>query len=166
MIRNWILFAILCTAALAPAAAKSAEVYVVGRVTMRAGPAREFPAVAMLPGGASVSVYGCIEDWTWCDVSWRGNRGWAYAGRLEYDYHGDRLVISEYGPALWLPIVTFDLSLYWDENYRDRPWFRDRDRWAQYRLPKARKVRRTPLPEHGQDAREESDRQVDHGPDE
>ena len=33
------------------------------------------------------------------------------------------------------PTVTFALESYWDEHYRRRPWFRDKERWAAWQTP-------------------------------
>jgi uncharacterized protein YraI len=38
-------------------------------VNLRAGPARDYPVVAVLPAGAAIGVQGCIADFTWCDVT-------------------------------------------------------------------------------------------------
>jgi uncharacterized protein YraI len=57
-------------------------------VNLRAGPARDYPVVSQLPGGAPVTVMGCVAGYTWCDVALPNLRGWVYAGRISYPYQG------------------------------------------------------------------------------
>jgi uncharacterized protein YraI len=65
-----------------PAGAYAQWAYTAKDVNLRAGPARDFPLVARLPRGLSVSVAGCLSDFRWCDVVAGPNRGWVYAGNL------------------------------------------------------------------------------------
>ena len=51
---------------------------------MRAGPSQDYELVMKLPAGTRVEVGGCVDDWTWCDVFVGPDRGWVYAGNLEY----------------------------------------------------------------------------------
>ncbi|KWB91004.1 SH3 domain-containing protein [Burkholderia ubonensis] len=96
---------------------------------LRAGPAQDYPLVAQLPEGTLVSVIGCISDYTWCDVAVPGLRGWIYAGLLDYSYQGGEVPLLDYGAELGFPIVAFAIVPYWDNFYRDRPFFHDRDRF-------------------------------------
>ncbi|WP_430390922.1 SH3 domain-containing protein [Dyella sp. 20L07] len=43
---------------------------------MRAGPDSSYPDVVMLDTGTEVSIQGCVDGWSWCDVIAGGNRGW------------------------------------------------------------------------------------------
>ena len=104
-------------------------------MNVRAGPDRDYPLVAQLPPGAPLDVNGCLSDWSWCDVSFDGSRGWIYAGGLSFVYEGERVPLYSYGPQLGLPIITFSLMSYWDHYYRGRPWYRDRDSWEHRRMP-------------------------------
>ena len=109
-------------------------------VNLRAGPARDYPVVSQLPGGAPVTVMGCVAGYTWCDVALPNLRGWVYAGRISYPYQGNPVPVLNYGTAIGLPIVTFSIGTYWGNYYRGRPWYRDQSRWA-HRPP--------PRPGHG-----------------
>jgi uncharacterized protein YraI len=104
-------------------------------MNVRAGPNRDYPLVAQLSGGAPLDIRGCLSDWSWCDASFDGGRGWIYAGGLSFVYEGERVPLYSYGPHLGLPIVTFSLLPYWDHYYRGRPWYSRRDEWEHRRLP-------------------------------
>jgi len=124
---------ILCLAlllvAMSTASAQSMG-YTDGPGNLRAGPARDYPLVATLPPGTQVQIFGCTEDWDWCDVAVGPNRGWLYARHLDYPYQGRRTVIFGHGPSLGLPLVTFSLGTYWDSYYRGRPWYGRRSYWV------------------------------------
>ena len=103
-------------------------------MNVRAGPDREYPLVAQLGPGEPLDVHGCLNDWSWCDVSFGGNRGWIYAGGVSFVYQGERVPLYSYAPRLGLPIITFSLGSYWNHYYRGRPWYSQRDTWAHRRL--------------------------------
>ena len=124
------------TLVLTPAAnAQSRYGYAVTNVNLRSGPDLGYPGIAVVPVGDEVLVQGCLDDWSWCDVSWQGLRGWMAGGLIEYDYADGRVEIQDYGPQLGLPVVSFIFDLYWSNYYRDRPWYRERVRWSHYRPP-------------------------------
>jgi uncharacterized protein YraI len=126
-------FGLLLLAACGIAGAQNA--YTAKPMNVRAGPNREYPLVAQLDAGAPLDVNGCLSDWSWCDVSFDGNRGWIYAGGLSFVYQGERVPLYSYAPSLGLPIITFSLASYWDTYYRGRPWYPQRDMWAHRPLP-------------------------------
>ena len=106
--------------------------------SLRSGPDAGYPEVAWVREGESLWIHGCIDDWSWCDVSWydrRGGeyRGWMSAGLIDYDYFGDRVDVYDYGPGLGLPVLGFSLELYWGRYYRARPWYGERAYWRAYR---------------------------------
>jgi uncharacterized protein YraI len=110
-------------------AASAETAYTTKSVNLRAGPSRDYEVVVRAPGGVPVEVYGCVDDWTWCDVSLGDDRGWVYAGNLEYPYHNRRVVVLGHGPLVGFPIVTFSVDSYWDNYYRGRPWYSRRSYW-------------------------------------
>jgi uncharacterized protein YraI len=113
-----------------PAVALAESAYTTKTVNMRAGPSREYEVVTQVGGGTPVEVGGCVDDWTWCDVIAGPDRGWVYAGNLEYPYQGRRVVILTNGPAIGLVIEPFVLGTYWDTYYRGRPWYGRRSYWV------------------------------------
>lgn len=104
--------------------------YVTGSVYLRAGPDSSYPRVARVRAGTSVVIEGCVDDWSWCDVSSRDDRGWLSARYLRYEYQGHRVLVPRYGVQIGLPIISFVFGSYWDDHYRSRPWYRDRDRYS------------------------------------
>ena len=112
-----------------PAAASAATARVTADLNMRAGPSTDFPVVTTVNDGARVGVHGCVKGYSWCDVTWAGNRGWVYATYLTYPYHDRYVPIVEYGDEIDLPIIAFSVGTYWDDYYRGRPWYHSRNHW-------------------------------------
>ena len=135
MNRGYLLLAGIGFGLIVPAASSAVTAYTRKTVNVRAGPSIEYPLVARIPAGVPVEVYGCVDDWTWCDVSFGFDRGWVYAGNLEYPYEDRRVVILYDGPILGFPIVTFSVGPYWDTYYHGRPWYSRRDYWAHRKPP-------------------------------
>lgn len=134
MNKAWKLTWLLAGLAFAPLAQADTG-YTTGPANLRTGPDAGYPRILTLPAGAAVEIYGCIDDWSWCDVQWRGERGWLSAGLIDYSWSGRRVGVESYGPQLGLPILVFGFDSYWSSHYRNRAWYRDRDRWQSYRPP-------------------------------
>jgi uncharacterized protein YraI len=115
--------------------AYSQEAFTSQVANVRAGPDRSYPLVSQLGAGAPVRVEGCLDDWSWCDVSFEDNRGWVYAPFLLYGVQDDRVPLYTYGPSLGIAIVGFSLGTYWDEHYRRRPWYGSRGEWEHRSAP-------------------------------
>jgi uncharacterized protein YraI len=136
-VRRWLagLFSVLALVpALAPAPAQAQAQAVTGfttsSVVLRAGPSVAYPHVLVIPGGAPVTVYGCVAGWTWCDVSYQDARGWVTGTYLSSSYQGARVPLPGFAARLGLPILGFAFNDYWGRYYRDRPWFNQRSHWA------------------------------------
>ena len=123
----------LATIGLVPSTASAATRagYVNASVNLRTGPAADYPRIVTLRGGQRVQIFGCINDWSWCDVSAAGYRGWVSAGYLDYDNNGRRVGISRQGAGIGLPVLSFILGNYWDEHYRGKPWYGQRSQLQQ-----------------------------------
>jgi uncharacterized protein YraI len=116
---------------LAPALAQAAEGVVVETTSLFAGPDSQFPPVDQVPAGTSVQVNGCLTGYTWCDVSFQNDRGWISGQALEILYQSRRVRVVEITPDIVIvPFVSFEFHTYWDEHYRDRPFYGERDRYA------------------------------------
>ena len=122
-------------------------------VHLRAGPAREYPVVTVLPAGMEVSVQGCLNSYTWCDVIAGADRGWVWARNLRYLYQGTYVPLVPYAPQIGIVVAPFILFDYWSDHYRSRPWYRDRDRWVHPPRRPSPGVRPTPVPRPPPDIR-------------
>ena len=126
--------------------ALAAPGYVTANVNLRTGPDTAFPSMGVIPDGAPVHIEGCLNDESWCDVDWRGNRGWVYSTYLMFSYEGQRALVPDWGlAAIGIPIVAFAASDYWNRHYIGRPWYADRARWYGY-TPQPRPGWRPPPP--------------------
>ena len=124
--------ALLCGAAQAQLA------YTAKTVNLRAGPARDFPVVAVLPAGFQIAVQGCVGDYTWCDVLAGDLRGWVYGGNIQYSYQNSYAPVITWGPVMGIAIIGFTLEDYWGRHYWRSPWYPERHRWADRQWPAPR----------------------------
>jgi uncharacterized protein YraI len=115
---------------LLPGSAQAAPAYVTGHHFLHAGPGTAYPAVAELEPGVMVEVLGCLEGYGWCDVVIGESRGWIAGQFLEAMQRQRRYPLLGVAPSIGVPIIGFSVDSYWDRNYRNREWYRDRDRWA------------------------------------
>lgn len=141
--------------------------YTAKPVNLRAGPAREYPVVAVLPAGFQVAVQGCLSTYAWCDVVAGYSRGWVYAGNINYPYQNQWEPVLTWGPMIGIAILGFTFDDYWHRHYWNRPWYADRDRWAH--VPPPRGVRPHPegpgrAPEGWRDQRDHRDHRDDRRP--
>lgn len=111
------------------ASAQSGQAVINSSANVRAGPAADYPVVAQAGSGMPVTVYGCLSDYSWCDIGLPGTRGWIYAALLSYPYQGNPVPVLNYGTMIGLPIVTFSIGAYWGNYYRNRPWYHDQRYW-------------------------------------
>lgn len=126
--------AALCALVVAPSIADAAvRGAATANVNMRSGPSTGYPAVDVIPVGAPVTIYGCMSSVNWCDVAFVGGRGWVSGNYVQATYRSNRVYVApDYYEGLGIPMVTFDVGSYWGRYYRDRDFYRDRDRWNRY----------------------------------
>jgi len=122
---------LLAAALLASAAADAATGYTTSRLTLRAGPGRDYPMIDTVSRNTRVTVHGCIDRFDWCDISRGRMRGWVDGDSLNVVYRGRRVGMMEYGPRIRLPIISFSFDNYWDTHYRRAAFYRDRDNWRE-----------------------------------
>ena len=105
---------------------------VAGRdLMMRAGPQASYPQVRRIQQGQQVQIYGCLNDRSWCDVGYGNDRGWVNGPDLYADYGGRRDSIVNLGGSLQIGNLTFSIGNYWDNHYRQQPFYGERRRWEQ-----------------------------------
>ncbi len=129
------LLAVAATAAfLLPVAAQAAEGFATANVNMRSGPSTRYPAVTSIPAGTPVQIHGCLADTPWCDVSFYKGRGWVAGRYIQAEYQRRRIYVEpDYYDNLGIPLITFELGNYWDRNYRNRDFYRDRNSYRRDR---------------------------------
>ncbi|MCO6187768.1 SH3 domain-containing protein [Rhizobium sp. L1K21] len=115
---------------LLPAVAEAASAYATTDVNMRAGPGTNYPVLDVIPDNARVQIFGCMRQRSWCDVAYRGTRGWTSQNYLQVPYQNRRVPVRPrvYRP-LGIPNATFSIGPYWDRHYRGRDFYHDRRRW-------------------------------------
>ena len=63
-------------------------------VNMRAGPSTAYPVVTVVPQGAAIVTFGCVADYSWCDVGFAGKRGWVSAHYMQVVWRGAPVVVK------------------------------------------------------------------------
>lgn len=104
------------------------------RIALYAGPADNFPVVIVLNTGAPLQLHGCLSNYQWCDVSAGPYRGWAPGGYLLHHHDGHAVPVFPMGASIGIRLLDFNLFAYWDDHYRDRRWYPERQDWLR-RLP-------------------------------
>jgi len=134
MLRSKVLTAALFLAgtAITPTWAQAATGYVLGDTDVFAGPDEDYPVVDSLDDGQPVYIHGCLQDWSWCDVSYEDDRGWVYGEDIVADYHGGREAIINIAPYIGIGILAFSFDSYWDAHYRGRYFYAERPRWHSF----------------------------------
>jgi uncharacterized protein YraI len=103
---------------------RAADGWSAARVHLRTGPDTHYPVVAVVPSGAGLLINGCLNAWTWCDVSWGGARGWMAGRYIQTAYNHRRAYIADSGPYAHVPVVV-----YRDARRHDPRFEPQRDRW-------------------------------------
>ncbi|MGE4371659.1 MAG: SH3 domain-containing protein [Xanthobacter sp.] len=107
--------------------------YATANVNLRTGPDTAYPSAGVIPRGAPLTIEGCLQDESWCDVNWGGLRGWVYSTYLATVRQGQTAVVPDWGlAAIGIPIVAFAAADYWNRYYVGRPWYAQRARWYAY----------------------------------
>jgi uncharacterized protein YraI len=118
--------------------------YTTANVNQRSGPSTAYPPITVIPAGASITIYGCLSDDSWCDISWGANRGWMSSAYLQVSYQSHRYPVRGYSG---IPFITFNFGNYWDSYYRNRPFFSQRGKWSNYNWQKPGQGPNNPPPQ-------------------
>lgn len=129
--------AVLVAAALMPSAAtaQARPGHVARAAWLHSGPLEEFPVVRDVRQGTAVNLHGCLQDWSWCDITYRNERGWIPAAALYISRQGHRRAA---GANMGIETTSFNFGTYWESHYRGRNFYKQRRCWqslfeAEYR---------------------------------
>jgi uncharacterized protein YraI len=90
----------------------AAQAQTIGTATtdlnIRSGPGPEQPAIGLMRSRQSANILGCIEGSLWCQVEFRGMRGWAYSQYMTLNTGGRRILVTEPANVRSVPIVAYD----------------------------------------------------------
>ena len=122
--------AFLALAGLAGKAEAAVDGFVTHTMVLRAGPSANYPAIATIHGNPKINIFGCTAGGNWCDVSYRGVRGWGNGKNMVGEFRAKRYAVNRYHERLGVPVVTFNQTTYWNDYYRDRPFYRTKIYWS------------------------------------
>jgi len=103
---------------------------VVTDLNLRVGPGPGYLVLTTIPANTAISVYGCVQDLSWCDVEWDGSRGWVYSAYLTYSGTVAAplpapMPLTEVTVGL-PPIVTYDGEAYFTQHYQTQTFYNNR----------------------------------------
>lgn len=113
--------------------AGTSDGYTSVNLNVRSGPSARFPTVGRLVAGSSLTIYGCVARYTWCDVSASGARGWVSGAHIQFVHEARRVYVPAYAAQSQIPVVTFNVGNYWHDHYRDYSFYGEIDRWNEHR---------------------------------
>jgi uncharacterized protein YraI len=126
-------FLIAVTLPATPALASGAAVAVTD-LNLRTGPSTRHQVVRVLRGGSPVRINACTQGPGWCDVTYRGSRGWVSARYLDFgrqthfrtrDHRPP--VVPRSGVVIGTPVITFQFGTSRGRHYYDYPRYDDRN---------------------------------------
>ncbi|HEX4479773.1 MAG TPA: SH3 domain-containing protein [Rudaea sp.] len=138
----------------APLAALANDAYVVSDISLQSGPDTDYPPIDNLSAGTEVDVQGCVEGFSWCDVIVGEDRGWVPGSFIEEEYDNQPEFLVDYGPRIGVPIVSFNIGVYWDAHYHNRPFYGQRTEWVNRHIavrapPRPSIAHAPPIPHRG-----------------
>ena len=74
-------------------------------LNIRSGPGPQYSIIGAIPNRGQTMIVGCIRDSLWCQVSYNGRQGWAYAEYLTARLSGRSLAVVE--RLADIPTVTY-----------------------------------------------------------
>jgi uncharacterized protein YraI len=96
---------LMATSALASAASAATLAEATIPLNVRSGPGPQYTVIGAIPVNGKATIIGCIQDSLWCQVSYNGHEGWAYAQYLSANVSGRTLVIAD--DRRLVPSVTY-----------------------------------------------------------
>jgi uncharacterized protein YraI len=98
----------LALAAVLPVSAMAMDASAATDLNIRSGPANNFTIVGVIPSGEAATLDGCVEDGTWCKVSYDGVEGWSYAPYLTVSAEEEAYVVTERPASVEVTTVTYE----------------------------------------------------------
>jgi hypothetical protein len=86
-----------------------------------------YPPIVVIPAGSRITIYGCLQNGSWCDISWGPNRGWMSSAYLQVTSNARRVPLRGFSGV---PFITFNFGNYWDSHYKNRPFFNQKNKWS------------------------------------
>jgi uncharacterized protein YraI len=75
-------------------------------LNIRSGPGPEYPIIGFIRSQDPVTMVGCIEGSLWCQITHKGQEGWAYSQYLATQSADNRVIVSQRPPGV-IPTVTY-----------------------------------------------------------
>jgi uncharacterized protein YraI len=113
-----------------PAAAEETRGVTNASVDLLSGPGDTYPSVSHVASGADVRVMGCVDGFAWCDVAWGDQRGWIDGHFLDAIYSERHVNVIDIGRSRGIPVEVFEQKTYWDNYYKDRPFYTEHRYWT------------------------------------
>jgi uncharacterized protein YraI len=118
-----LLLTLAMLAGMTSVAAAATAAIATGNVNLRAGPSTAYPVVTVVPAGARITTYGCLDGYSWCDIGLGVTRGWVSANYIQVVYRGAPVVLTPtLGPRIGIVVVGYNRA-YWDRYYVRYPWY-------------------------------------------
>jgi uncharacterized protein YraI len=97
--------AVTAAAALSTSASAATIAAATTPLNIRSGPGPQYSVVGAIPDRGRATITGCIQDSMWCEVSYNGQRGWAYSKYLTAQLSGRSLIVAQ--DLDEIPAVTY-----------------------------------------------------------
>jgi uncharacterized protein YraI len=98
--------ALFAATVLAAGAASARPGYLINNFNIFDGPGHDYERLVRVPENARVEVHSCLPSYDWCQVSWRGVRGWLDANGIEVRHAGRMVSLHDFGPRTGIPSYT------------------------------------------------------------
>lgn len=99
-------------------------------VNLRAGPGTHYPVIKVVPQTGGLITFGCLADYSWCDVRYSGHRGWLAARYIKLIRPG-AVITPATAVRVGVPVIRFNQA-YWRAHYAAYPWVHH---WSRYVRP-------------------------------
>ncbi|MGD9924379.1 MAG: DUF1236 domain-containing protein [Pseudorhodoplanes sp.] len=77
-------------------------------LNIRSGPGPEQPVIGYMKPRQRAQILGCVEGSLWCQISFRGQQGWAYSQYMTLAAGGGTIVVREPANIVGVPVVAYN----------------------------------------------------------